>query len=89
MRSYLYNIVEELRYMRIQQGITMMELRDKTGVSQKHISEIENHKAIPTVETLNKLAQGIGMDLKIQLLREEDSNEQNGANGKAYSGARG
>lgn len=67
-------IVDELSALRMKNKITMDELSLKTGVSQKHISNIENHKATPTVETLNKIAKGLGVDIELRI-KEENSKE--------------
>lgn len=60
-------IVDELTSIRVKNKITMDELSLITGVSQKHISNIENHKATPTVETLNKIANGLGVDIQLTI----------------------
>ncbi len=52
---------------RIHQKITMEELSIKSGVSQKHISNIENEKVVPTLETLKKLAKSLGFEITVRL----------------------
>ncbi|WP_368491180.1 helix-turn-helix domain-containing protein [Clostridium sp. BJN0013] len=53
--------------MRIKNKITMDELSLKSRVSQKHVSNIKNHKATPTVETLNKIANALGADIQLTI----------------------
>ncbi len=45
----------------------MDELSLKSRVSQKHVSNIKNHKATPTVETLNKIANALGADIQLTI----------------------
>lgn len=52
-------LVEQLKTIRLKKGVTMIELSKRTGISQKHISNIENNKTVPTVITLNKVAHGL------------------------------
>jgi len=49
-------------------GMTQMQLSKKTGVSQCDISRIETGLANPSVKTLKRLAEGLDMTLKIELL---------------------
>jgi len=60
-------LVKNIRKERIHQKVTMEELSAKSGVSQKHISNIENRKVVPTVETLEKLAKALGFDIGLYL----------------------
>ncbi|MQL53628.1 helix-turn-helix domain-containing protein [Desulfofundulus thermobenzoicus] len=61
-------IVDNLRAIRVANKISQEELARATGVSQKHISNIENHKDTPTIETLQKLARGLGVEISLKLL---------------------
>lgn len=67
-------IVDKLKAIRVANKISQEELARVTGVSQKHISNIENHKDTPTIETLQKLAQGLGVEISLKLL---DKNQVN------------
>ena len=60
-------LVKNIKRERIHQKLTMEELSAKSGVSQKHISNIENAKVVPTVETLEKLARALGFDIGLYL----------------------
>ena len=44
-----------------------MELASKSGVDQSDISKIERGVANPSLSTLNRLAQAMGMELQIDL----------------------
>ena len=46
-------------------NISQMELARRTGIAQADISKLENGNANPSLKTLNRLAAGLGMRLKI------------------------
>lgn len=50
---------------RIDAGLNQKELAEKSGIRQSNISRIENGSAIPTLQTLNAIAKGVGKKLKI------------------------
>ena len=47
-------------------GITQKELADKVKIYQGDISKIERGQANPSIKTLQRLAEGMGMRLKIE-----------------------
>lgn len=49
-------------------GITQRELAEKTGINQAAISRIESGKGNPTLDTLDVLAEGVGMHLLVKLV---------------------
>lgn len=63
----LKEIINELKKERIKKGITLEELSASCGVSIKHISNIENYKSTPTIETLQKLANSLGVFINISV----------------------
>ena len=52
-------------------GITQEELAERSGVSQVMVSLIECGKVNPTVRTLGKLSEGLGMRLRIAFEPED------------------
>ncbi|MGC4666417.1 helix-turn-helix domain-containing protein [Enterococcus hirae] len=50
---------ETLRLKRTDSGKTMVELSQLTGISQSHISQLENGKRLPNEEIIHHLAEGI------------------------------
>lgn len=52
------------------QKITQKQLAEITGIYQADISNIERGKANPSIDTLNRLAQGMGMKLKISFEKD-------------------
>ena len=49
-------------------GLTQKELSDITGIAQGDISKLERGNANPSIRTLNRLAEGLGMILKIEFV---------------------
>lgn len=48
--------------------LTQKELSERTGISQAEISRIENGNRNPSVKLLQRLAKGMGMELKISFV---------------------
>ena len=46
--------------------MTQKELAERTGIRQSNISRIESGACSPTVETLSRIAAGLGKQLKIE-----------------------
>lgn len=49
-------------------GITQKKLSEVTGIAQGDISKLEHGGANPSIKTLQRLAAGMGMTLKIEFL---------------------
>ena len=49
-------------------GLTQKQLSIKTGINQSDISKIENGNANPSISTLKRLANAMGMKLKIEFI---------------------
>ena len=47
-------------------GITQQQLSEKTGINKSTIIKIENGRIIPSIQTLKRLAEGMGMKLKLE-----------------------
>jgi len=58
-----------IKEIREQVGMTQAELSEKSGLSQEHISRIENGKFTPNVKTADKLAEALGVTL-MDILKE-------------------
>lgn len=48
--------------------MTQKELAERSGLRQSNISRIESGSASPTVETLSRIAAGLGKQLKIDFV---------------------
>jgi transcriptional regulator with XRE-family HTH domain len=53
---------------RVSQNITQKELSARTGITQADISRIENGTRNPSLSMVKKLAQGLGMQLKLDFV---------------------
>jgi len=61
-----YNLVKSLIQARNAAGLTQQQLSAKTGIDQAVLSRIETGKANPSIETLKKVAKGLGKQLFIE-----------------------
>lgn len=63
-----------LKKERLVQGLSLADMRERTGMGRSAISRLENDEnANPTIETLTRYAQALGKDLSITL---RDNGEQ-------------
>ena len=66
-----YDIIQALIEARKRKGITQKELSEKTGITQADISRIENGSRNPSLAMLKRLANGVGMRLKLEAKESE------------------
>ena len=59
------DIIRAMADARISQNLTQKELAERTGIHQADISKLENGTRNPSLKLLKRLADGMGMDLKI------------------------
>ena len=52
---------EMIRYHRRLTGLTQLELADNIGVTDTHISHLENDKALPSIDLLQKMGNEFGV----------------------------
>lgn len=63
-------IIQAIIDARKQAGLTQKELSERTGIAQGDISKLERGNANPSIRTLQRLANGMGMKLKLEFLPE-------------------
>ena len=51
---------------RDEQALTQKQLSEMTGITQADISRFENGTGNPSLRTLKRLAEGLGMSLKVE-----------------------
>lgn len=73
--SILDSIGDGLVHARDVIGITQKELANRTQIYQADISKIERGLANPSVKTLQRLADGLGMKLQIQFVKTTNTSE--------------
>ena len=56
-----YAIMQALIDARNEAGITQTELSKRTGIAQTDISKLERGNGNPSLKTLKRLAEGLGM----------------------------
>ena len=59
-------IIQALIDARRASGMTQKELSKLTGIAQGDISKLEKGNANPSLRTLIRLAEGMGMQLKVE-----------------------
>ena len=60
-----YQIIRVMLNSRAEKSLTQQQLSKITGIPQADISRLENGNANPSLRTLQRLAEGMGMRLKI------------------------
>ena len=63
-----YDAIRAVIAARLACNMTQKELAEKTGIRQSNISRIENGSASPTIDTLARIAAGLGKQLKIDFV---------------------
>lgn len=62
-------VIQAMIDARRESGMTQKELSEKTGIAQGDISKLENGNANPSIRTLQRLAAGMGMALKVEFVQ--------------------
>ncbi|MDO4197964.1 MAG: helix-turn-helix transcriptional regulator [Erysipelotrichaceae bacterium] len=66
------NVIRTIIDARTSQNITQKELSERTGINQADISKLENGTRNPTIKLLQRLADGMGMTLKIEFIPKQN-----------------
>jgi transcriptional regulator with XRE-family HTH domain len=76
-------IGDRLRLLREEKNLSQGDIETRTGLLRSYLSRVENGHTIPSLETLEKIAQALGMQL-YQLLYDgpEPSNHPKTSVGK-------
>ena len=62
------DVIRALVEARISQNLTQKELAVRTGIDQADISKLENGTRNPSLNLLKRLADGMGMALRIEFV---------------------
>ncbi len=57
---------EKIKLLRTEKALTQPELADKAGIEQSYLSKLENDKAVPSFDIINRISMALelsGMDL--------------------------
>jgi transcriptional regulator with XRE-family HTH domain len=69
--AQLHEAFDLLRTERQSRGISLAELRDRTGIGRSALSRLENDpEANPTITTLVRIADALGKQIVIQLVEK-------------------
>lgn len=63
-----FQIVRAIIEGREETGLTQAQLAQATGINQANISRLENGTGNPSLQTLKRLAAGMGMKLKLEFV---------------------
>lgn len=62
------DVIKAIVEARTSQNLTQKELAERTGINQADISKLENGTRNPSVNLLKRLADGMGMALRIEFV---------------------
>ena len=65
------DVIRAIVEARTSQNLTQKELAERTGINQTDISKLENGTRNPSVNLLKRLADGMGMMLKIEFVPKQ------------------
>ena len=65
------DVIKAIVNARTSQNLTKSELAKRTGINQADISKLENGTRNPSINLLKRLAEGMGMNLKIEFVPKQ------------------
>jgi len=65
-------IAYKLAFAREQAKMTQKQLAEKTGIYQADISKLERAIGNPSVLTLKRLAEGMGLEIQIDFVKKDE-----------------
>jgi DNA-binding XRE family transcriptional regulator len=63
--------IKELTELRVAQGLGPTELADRSGVGYFTINKLEKENTSPRVDTLERIADALGMELRLKLVKKK------------------
>lgn len=66
-----FSIIQSVINARKTNNMTQKELSERTGIAQSDISKLENGNSNPTISMLQRLADGMGMTVKLQFVPKQ------------------
>ncbi|MFS8641161.1 MAG: cupin domain-containing protein [Symbiobacteriaceae bacterium] len=61
-----------IRQTRTQKGITLQELAERSGLSKGFLCQLENDKASPSLQALDRLSAGLGVPIALLLISQDE-----------------
>ena len=62
---------QRIKELRIRKGITQKELAEKANLNATWLSQLENDAHTPAMETLIRIAEGLGCKVVVQFVEKE------------------
>jgi transcriptional regulator with XRE-family HTH domain len=78
--SISLNIGTTIRGYRLQKGMSQGDIEKKTGLLRCYLSRVENGHTVPSLETLQKIARALDLQLSEFFAAEAVSKEMSGLN---------
>ncbi len=66
-----FDVIRAIVDARTSQNLTQKQLAEKMGINQADISKLENGTRNPSINLLKRLAEGMGMMLKIEFVPKQ------------------
>lgn len=63
-----FDVIRAIVDARVSQNLTQNQLAARSGINQADISKLENGTRNPSINLLKRLAEGMGMALKIEFI---------------------
>lgn len=63
-----YQLINAILNARKENNITQKQLSELTGIAQGDISKIENGNANPSLQTIERIARGVGKRIKLEFV---------------------
>lgn len=73
MAEYARAVGEAIRLIREQKGLSQEELAHRSGIHRTYVGGVERGERNPTVESLKKIADGLGVEPEEILARADSS----------------
>ena len=74
------NIGEIIRNYRLQKGMSQGDIEKRTGLLRCYLSRVENGHTVPSLETLQKIARALDLQLSEFFAEETIGKEMSGLN---------
>lgn len=69
-----FQVIRAMIEARRDQHLTQQQLANRTGIDRADISKLENGNANPSLKLLKRLAEGMGMNVKIEFVPKRTIN---------------
>lgn len=63
MEKEIQKIHERIRNLRVEKGFSILKLSTESGISRSHLYYIETMQTSPSVETLGRIADALGVKI--------------------------